>query len=291
MKYNPDQLDLAKGFEKAMGTLNLTTPELIAKRLGEKNRTIYNAEDRGVKNVIKLLEWCDILDCDIDFILGIQDKPRKADTDVHNVTGLGQTAIRTLSNEYEMSIHPKQFGMVDNIDSVLIVNQLFETASGKELLEVIKNYLFRIEIQKYHDLGVKRLVDEINQEHTAPGEIYDSVDSVLSDARKILSRVNHEQALKGLNYAGINQNKMDEEECFISYFKSNRYNSESSLIIYNYLKSEQYAEELKYKCYEKLMAFLEQFASSSIVKVEYKSGWEEIFGKHKLKPPKRKNKR
>lgn len=290
MKYNFDQLDLGKGFEKALDTLKLDPPEL-AKKLGVKPKAIYEAKYRGVMRVSTLLKWCDILDCDIDFLLGVQDKPQKGETDVHKLTGLGQTAIRTLSNDYEMSAKPKKVGMVDNIDSVLIVNQLFETASGKELLEVIKNYLFRSKIQKFHNLGVKRLVDEINQEHNGPGEVYDSVDSVLLDARRILSKVNHEQALKGLNYAGINQNKMDEEEAFVSYFQSNRYNRESSLIIYNYLKSEQYAEELKYQCYEKLVAFLEQFVNSNIVEVKYRSGWEEIFGEYTLKPPKRKNKR
>ena len=54
---------------------------------------------RNGTNAIKystLFTLADILDCDVDYLLGIQDLPHKDDTDIHAATGLSEEACEAL---------------------------------------------------------------------------------------------------------------------------------------------------------------------------------------------------
>jgi transcriptional regulator with XRE-family HTH domain len=79
--------------------LNLSQYEL-SEKLGGGNRSRITAWEKGKLKSFPSFETVDklagIFSCDIDYLLGKQDLPTKAETDISGVTGLSLSAVKRL---------------------------------------------------------------------------------------------------------------------------------------------------------------------------------------------------
>ena len=75
------------------------TQEIFAEKIGIGHATLkkyLSPKYNRYPNVELLLKICDVLDCDSDYLLGLQPHPRKETTDICSATGLSPSAVAAL---------------------------------------------------------------------------------------------------------------------------------------------------------------------------------------------------
>lgn len=75
------------------------TQEIFAEKVGIGHATLkkyLSPKYNRYPNVELLLKICDVLDCDSDYLLGLQPHPRKETTDICSATGLSPSAVAAL---------------------------------------------------------------------------------------------------------------------------------------------------------------------------------------------------
>lgn len=92
---------LENRISKAIPPGKTATQEDIASYLGCELGTYVNYENRS-KSVLPpipyLLDLCNLYDCDIAYLLGVQEERKKINTDIAKETGLSESAIYALRN-------------------------------------------------------------------------------------------------------------------------------------------------------------------------------------------------
>lgn len=291
MKYNAESFNGGMTLKDVREKTGMDR-ETFSSRLGISKRSLESFEDKNKKDngeprriyIDSYLKMCDHYDCDIDFLLGVQDMPHKEDTDIHAVTGLSQNTINCLKEDQNAD-GSKDY-IVSDVTNAKMVNSLFDTYEGKSLMVSIRMYILSRNILKLHYQSVDDMVRKVNDKY---GQQYPT-DYVLNiTARRILIDAKQTTAISGLNLFGRNQNKIESvKEAFISKFKSEHFNRKCAIAVYNYLEVEDRLKVLQHDCYENLVQLLDSFQSNPN-KMQYNGsmkGMAEFFGftDMKLKP-------
>lgn len=96
-----DKVRIGNVIEKERKDLDLTQSELSEKLYGsgESRQTISKFErGKQLPPLEKMLMMCNIFQCEIEYLLGIQKSKFKEDTDIEQITGLSVKSINTLKN-------------------------------------------------------------------------------------------------------------------------------------------------------------------------------------------------
>ena len=291
MKYNADSFNGGLTLKAVRERAGMDR-EKFASELGISKRSLESYEDKNTTEkgeprriyIDSYMRMCDHFGCDIDYLLGVQDLPIRNDTNINAVTGLSQNCIRHLKNDHD-SEEAKE-GIISGVDSVKIVNSLFDTPEGDRMMLSIQMYLVTNSILKLHRKGVDDLVRNINEKYDQHYE----ADNVLNGmARKVLKDAKQSTAMNGLHLFGRNQNKIESvKNCFIRKFESEHFDRQSAVIVYNYLEAEDRLKVLQHDCYDNLVQLLDALTPNTLEYNGSLKGMAELFGfsDMTLKPPK-----
>ena len=104
---------------KARSDIDMTQDQL-AKKMGYERETVTAWESgKNIPKLDALIRLCDILQCDITFLLGAHPEKRRETSDACKVTGLSEAAIERLRWE-EGSLRKKQ------LEEILLDNRFWE---------------------------------------------------------------------------------------------------------------------------------------------------------------------
>ncbi|GEM_PF-3790240 len=106
--------------------------ESLAKKLKYERRTICNWENgKSHPNIEQVLDLCNFLDCDIDYLLGALDYPIKSANEVANYTGI----------EYDNVISIRNNESLQNLLNYMISSEEFNTLVSGVNNEFINQYI------------------------------------------------------------------------------------------------------------------------------------------------------
>lgn len=109
---------------------------------------------REMPDVNDLLKLCDVFDCEIAYLIGIQDKPKREQTDINHTIGLSEAAIKALSNTAltvpceteELEQKTINIGVVSRRSATIsyqkIINLLLSNQHGRKVLKLLAAYCF-----------------------------------------------------------------------------------------------------------------------------------------------------
>ncbi len=140
--------DIHKRIKERRQALTMTQGELAEKingGIGGAHTQISSWENQGkIPGTDSLIKLCDALDCDIDFLLGVQDEPRKATCDVMEQTGLSSEAVEFLMKLKRRSEDEKGKGLfAQSTRKLEVLSYILQNNSldGVDLLSTLYDFL------------------------------------------------------------------------------------------------------------------------------------------------------
>lgn len=152
------------------------TQDKLAERLSKKRQTISAWEDgRITLTVDKLIEICNLFECDMGYILGEHDTKKRITADIQEVIGLSEEAIALLML------------CVDSKDNFLsqktildTINNLLEYKEIDLICLSVSNYIESVKLCKYveecngsMDFSPKRRVSFVNDNNSEMQILYE----------------------------------------------------------------------------------------------------------------------
>ncbi len=122
------------------------TIEGIRKRIASHLKPNCNPKMEFIK------EYCDFFQCEADFLLGYIDFPTKENQSIHEITGLNDSAIETLSSWYEYQKNMKRDYQEQIYFPIETLNILLSDSDMEWLLRGIQDLLkSNYKIPAYHN--------------------------------------------------------------------------------------------------------------------------------------------
>lgn len=283
-KYNVDTFDSGEALRRVREHLNLTDGQ-IAIKVGDKTGNVENYMKRGFKNIDKYLDWCDKLDCDIDFLLGVQELPKKDVANVCETTGLDEATVELLKKEIKNPPTAEARNNSDAVVSGIKTADIFNDLAGfrgSNLKDSMHQYVRERMVCDRLDESIDNIVAHKNQE----AQIF-SKDSVITLANNILTSVRMMTSLSSLTMTGRQQKKIDDD--FTAFYKrmsKEQFSKEECRMIFDYLQSRNRTDALKMNCYEQLVWYLDTIAEDNKL-MFHKQGWGdfEVFATKMYEEP------
>jgi transcriptional regulator with XRE-family HTH domain len=153
--------------------LNLSQEEL-SEKIGGGKRSRITAWERGTLKTFPSLETVDalagIFSCDIDYLLGKQDLPTKAETDIGGATGLSLPAIKRLcdansSKDFPGFIETKQGGNISASAILSAVNAILSNEAGLAMLQA-----FNFAAKTKNEVNARVAIDREDRNLLSPQE-------------------------------------------------------------------------------------------------------------------------
>lgn len=268
MKYNAESFNSHKTLKSVREKSGMSQKD-FAEAIGITESDLKNFENRDTKKGISIknyLSWCDHLDCDINYFLGINVEP----TDVCGITGLDPVVVETLKKEKNSpttsAIRSEKNSSISGITTADLFNALLGY-KGVFLKEVIHQYTREKMIFNLLDDSVNNIVNHRNSE---VDKKY-STESVIQYADTIMSNIRLESALSSLTIAGRKQNLyIDDYSNFYYNFKIDGYSKDDIKVIFDYMQSRSRVEALRMKCFDLMMQFLDALSEDSQLKYHSK---------------------
>lgn len=282
-KYNAEEFHSNDAFKRLEEKLGLERGQLSYK-LGISSSYLYELKkkdtDIGIK---KWMAWCDKLDCDIDFILGLQEHKRKANTDIHEVTGLSEGACAVLLDEMKnsklqqvspvISVQGKEVPEdatliskdVEGVSSGVKTVDLFNAMSGystigKAFKESMLQYITELSVNRYLEKTLDSVVSHYN-ENTDKGV---TVQKAIENASDVFTSIRRITSLQGLTMTGrIQTGIADDFSNFCDGMRKEGYSESECRFFYDYIQSKGRLDALKLDCYDKMMLFLTEMSEDS----------------------------
>lgn len=264
MKYNAESFNPNKTLKNVREKSGMSQ-KAFAEAIGITEEKLKNIENRKKATGISILEylrWCDSMDCDINYLLGVTPEP----TDVCSITGLNQDVVDLLKREKEKpstsEIRNNKDGVISGITTADLYNDL-SGIKGFELKEVMLQYTREKMILNLLEESVRNIVDHHN---TAVGR-NDSVESVIQFTDKTLSSIRMMSSLSSLTVAGRMQKGIDDDfTAFCEKFVNENYNKSECKVLFDYMQTRSRMDALKMKCYELMMQFLDDMSEDCQLK-------------------------
>lgn len=132
--------------KKARSDINMTQ-EQLAKRMGYERETVTAWESgKNTPKLDALVRLCDILQCDLGFLLGEYKEKRREVADACAVTGLSESAVKRLyqlhhaphtASHQELGVSAKGY----TVSNVGVLSKLIESDGYLELINQTSFYL------------------------------------------------------------------------------------------------------------------------------------------------------
>lgn len=269
-RYNLENYTIGKGIQVARANLGGWSQGQLAIKVGCKNKDVVNMENRQHPRLMELLEWCNKLDCDIDFLLGFQEHQHKDNTDIGAVTGLDAHTIDMLKKE---KIHPPavkirskkdedKSAVISGIKTADIFNGLVYR-NGIDLTRSIHQYVREKMVGSLLD----KSVDNIIRHHRLQTGRIASSQSVLDFANSVLTNARMMTSLSSLTLTGRMQTGIDDDfTYFCEKMIPEGYNKTECRIIFDCMQSKSRTDALRMKCFDLLMKFLDGMAEDGQLK-------------------------
>lgn len=153
------------------------TQEELAEKIGHKNgQSISNWETgKSIPNIATIMKLADVLDCDIDYLLGRIDEPTHDIAFIHAETGLSTAAIKKLRS-YEHGSIP-----------IILISKIIEHKDLDYLLNRIYQLMdksTREEIAKYHNALLEMQKNEIDRKWL-PFTMFEDIFPVIDEVLKV----------------------------------------------------------------------------------------------------------
>lgn len=265
MRYNAESFNPNKTL-KSVREKSGKSQKDFADAIGISEGDLKNIENRNTtKNgigILNYLKWCDNLDCDINYLLGVDAEP----TDVCSATGLNPDVVDTLKKEKEKpttsEIRNGKNAVISGLTTADLINDLFGF-KGMNLKEVMFQYTREKMILNLLEESARNIVDHHN---TVEGRA-DSFSTVVGFIDRTMSSIRMLSSISSLTVAGRMQKGIDDDfTAFCDKFETEGYNKQECKVLFDYMQSRSRIEALKMKCYELMMKFLDDLSEEGQLK-------------------------
>lgn len=170
-----EKLYFSEGVKKLRKERGITQ-ETMADKLSVSLKTFQNWENKKAcpDTIEALFLICDILDCDIEFIFGLQSLPRRIDANIHDETGLPPAAINRLRAMSRDKSGPGYDGLMGLLTALIIHGEY----AGVIYCEYQKAKAEYTNKKEYYQ-QMKQRCDAVEMSET---EFFDMLQSTLKEA-------------------------------------------------------------------------------------------------------------
>ena len=264
MRYNAESFNPNKTLKSVREKSGMSQKD-FADAIGITETKLKNIENRKVATGISILEylkWCDNLDCDINYLLGVTVEP----TDICGVTGLNPDVVDILKKEKENPTTSEIRNGKDGVISGLTTADLFNDLSGYKgiaLKDAMLQYTREKMIMNLLEESARNIVDHHN---TAEGRS-DSFSNVVKFIDRTMSSIRMMSSLSSLTVTGRMQKGIDDDfTVFCDMFKDEGYEKHECKVLFDYMQSKSRTEALMMKCYDLMMQFLDVLSEDGQLK-------------------------
>ena len=264
MRYNAESFNPNKTLKSVREKSGMSQKD-FADAIGiteKKLKNIENRKDATGISILEYLKWCDSLDCDINYLLGVKVEP----TDVSAVTGLNPDVVDILKKEKENPTTSEIRNGKDGVISGLTTADLFNDLSGYkgiDLKDVMLQYTREKMILNLLEDSARNVVDHHNTEKGRS----DSFSTVVKYADRTMSSIRMMSSLSSLTVADRIQKGVDDDfTAFCDKFETEGYDKIDCKVMFDYMQSRSRIEALKMKCYDLMMQFLDDISEDGQLK-------------------------
>lgn len=182
------------------------TQETLSEKMHYSRQTVGKWE-RGILSSLTLdnvIDLCNLFDCDIGYLLGEYDTKRHVAADIHKETGLEESAIEALKNNYSMM---KTDGKTLHLDILneLISRKAFFTVLGQAsryIKSIVRGNQIAQRLDELQNSGTvtKRyeLTEELNREriYAQPLELWQMQNDFVTTIKDIAKELVEKEQIK-----------------------------------------------------------------------------------------------
>lgn len=271
-KYNVEEFNSGEAIQRAIERLELTQGQ-FAYKLGMKTKNLQSYLDKDSGTSIKtLMEWCDKLGCDLDFLVGVQTTKRKDAEDICKSTGIKESTIDLMKKEF---IRPQEtpvildkkkgsgipknaLGVSCGVTTAELLNELSgQSSSGKNLKVAMIQYITESVVCRL----LKDSINDIVEHHNSASGKHDEPEKIVMFAEQLLHSIRRLSSLSSLTMTGKVQTGFEDDLAnFCEGMSGSGFDERECKVIYDYLQSRNRLVSLEQTCHLNMIQFLDELS-------------------------------